>query len=128
MQDRSACGGMIGELVEYGGDCPSTVYRHDPAADAGAEFEDSGEHLLLSLPVGAEFGTAVKADLANVVDSWQQLGEQRQLPGTLVSELGVKAECCSDSGGIFGQGGSARPSRRSRGYGEHVEPVGDALA
>ena len=100
MQDWRAGGRMIGELVEYGGCRPAAVYGHDSSADAGAEIEDAGEYVLLTLPMPAELGSPVEADLANVADSWQQLGEQRQfaraLPRTWRTALRcVDRLCCA---------------------------------
>ena len=71
---------------------------------------------------------AVEANFPHVADAGEYLREERQLAGSLMCNLRVKAEGRPDPGSTIREGRCTAPRGRRRGDRENVEALVDAVA
>ena len=82
--------------------CAPAMDRHDSASRVPTPVQHVLKYHNLCLPMAAEFGAAIKTDLANVARLREKHVEKRQLILPLVRKLRVQTKSCPDALSVRG--------------------------
>ena len=109
MQNWCSCLGKLLQIVQNSTACTPTVERHDPPGGRATFCQNVLKHQNLALPVAAELGAAIKADLTDVARLGQKPVEQWQFVLPLVSQLRMQTEPSPDALSVCCQCGRSTP-------------------
>jgi hypothetical protein len=111
------------EMIEHRRRGTATMDRKHAPADRTASLKDATEDEHLIVPVAFEFRTAIKADLADVSNLWQESLKQLDLGFSFVDKLRMQTDRGPDPRETARQTRRAAPGARRCRDRENIEPA-----